>query len=342
MPMSNIVNLNIKKIFANGRLGVEGALVFIVVFCASLILFDRYVAGDLCYYRMAYQAVKGQHIFDAFITYREHIFAADVFHFIFIWVFSDIASHDVAMAFVNGCLSVAAYCFVRVNGVDERLSIALVLLNYYFWVVAIPAERLKFAILFVILFYFSRRLLPKLLFIGLGVLSHASVAVLFLPFFANAFPRSYNRASCVRGGYFLMLILIVTLVVGRDVYEKIIWISRGLEVNFLSVVPNMVLCALAIAFSQRRGVGILFVFAVISFLMWLVSSDRLNMFSLLIALGYIIESKKITQSTWLIKTAMLNFTLIAILAFLCIKTLLFFANIYSHGVGFGMVENTCP
>ena len=157
---------------------------FFIVFAASLVLFNWYFAGDLCYYRSAYESVKGWNIQEAFASYRKQMFSADVFHFFLIWVFSKIIAHDLLMAALNGGLAVVIYSLLGERGVGRGTSAALILLNYYFWVMAIPAERLKIAIIFASLFYLVKTAGLRLLFLFLGILSHASVAILFVPYFS--------------------------------------------------------------------------------------------------------------------------------------------------------------
>lgn len=318
---------------------MDKATLFFIVFAASLVLFNWYSEGDLCYYRSAYEAVKGWNIQEAFASYRKQIFSADVFHFFLIWVFSKIIAHDLLMAALNGGLAVVIYSLLTERGGGRGTSAALILFNYYFWVVAIPAERLKVAIIFVSLFYLVKTVTPRLLFFVFGILSHASVAILYVPYFSvTRFSSGGARLS--RYGV-LLIFLIVAFVMGGDVLAKFWWIADRAHVEFSAILPTLFLGFFALYFSDRGFFAVAPVFVVIASLIFFVSADRLNMLSLLVALGYVIDSNSGKLVNKLAGFHVRDLILWSVSAVLFIKSLVFVVNIYSNGTGFGLLENRC-
>jgi hypothetical protein len=334
------ISENLKNLMQH-RVSMDKAALFFIVFAASLVLFNWYFAGDLCYYRSAYDAVKGWSIYEAFASYRKQMFSADLFHFFLIWIFSKIIAHDLLMAILNGGLAVVIYSLLIERGVSRGTSIALVLFNYYFWVVAIPAERLKIAIIFVSMFYLVRTVGRRLLLLFLGILSHASVAILFVPYFSVT---RFSSGGLFSGGsrYSVLLIfLVVAFVVGGDVFAKFWWIADRAHVEFSVILPTLFLGLLALYFSDRGFLAVAPIFVVIASLIFFVSADRLNMLSLLIALGYVVDSNSGRLVNKLAGFYVRDLILWSVSAVLFIKSLGFVVNIYSNGTGFGLLENRC-
>lgn len=323
---------------------MDKAALFFIVFAASLVLFNWYFAGDLCYYRSAYEAVKGWNIYEAFASYRKQIFSADVFHFFTVWVFSKIIAHDLLMAALNGVLAVVIYSLLTERGVGRGTSAALILFNYYFWVMAIPAERLKIAIIFVSLFYLVKTVGLRLLLLIFGILSHASVAILFVPYFSVT---RFSSGGLLAGGARLsrygvpLIFLIIAFVMGGDVYAKFWWIADRADVGFLAIIPTLFLGLFALYFSDRSFVAVAPIFVVIASLIFYVSADRLNMLSLLVALGYVVDSNSGKLVNKLAGFHVRDLILWSVSAVLFIKSLVFVVNIYSNGTGFGLLENRC-
>jgi hypothetical protein len=246
------------------------------------------------------------------------------------------------MAILNGGLAVVIYSLLIERGVGRGTSIALILFNYYFWVVAIPAERLKIGIIFVSLFYLVKTVGRRLLLLFLGILSHASVAILFVPYFSVT---RFSSGGLLPGGlsrYGVPLIfLIVAFVMGGDILAKFWWIADRADVGFLAILPTLFLGLFALYFSDRGFVAVAPIFVVIATLIFFVSADRLNMLSLLVALGYVIDSNSGKLVNKLAGFHVRDLILWSVSAMLFIKSLVFVVNIYSNGTGFGLLENRC-
>jgi hypothetical protein len=246
------------------------------------------------------------------------------------------------MATLNAILAVLLYSLLIRNGVGRLMSVLLVLTNYYFWVVAIPAERLKIAIIFTACFYLIKISALRLLFFVLAILSHASVILLFVPFFCNLLKaKFFNRQEVFfKFGAFIAIIIVIYFI-GDGVLSKFFWITKGVYSKFSEVLPTLLLGALSLYFSRHAIFATGSSFLIISFLIIFLSADRLNMFSLLISIGYIIDGKPKRFQFKFLQCDFRDLVLIFFLIAMTAKSMAFFLKIYYYGHGFGVIENTC-
>lgn len=329
-----------------GWLTFDRLLLISIVFFASLVLFNWYVAGDLCYYRSAYASVREGQLLEAFSSYRKKIFSADILHFGLIWMFSGLVLHDYLMAIFNAMLALSAYSLLTRHGIGKLLSAAFILFNYYFWVAAIPAERLKFGLIFASFFYLVEFAALKWLFLFLAILSHASAAILFIPYLcAKFFDSNILFTEQKKLGHYAIAIIFGFLAyiytLGEGVISKILWIANGVDVGIGAIFPTIILGLIAVAFSRWSVVATASVFVIISAMVLIVSSDRLNMFSLLIAIGYIVSADAGRFHFKLLNHGIRDTILFAIFTLMFAKSLVFVINIYNNGAGFGLLENSC-
>ena len=128
---------------------------------------------------------------------------------------------------------------------------------------------------------------------------------------------------------------------GGDVLAKFWWIADRVDVGWLAILPTLFLGIFSLYFSDRGFVAVAPIFFVIASLIFFVSADRLNMLSLLVSLGYVIDSNSGKITNKLAGFCVRDLILWSVSAVLFIKSLVFVVNIYSNGTGFGLLENRC-
>jgi hypothetical protein len=151
-----------------------------------------YVGGDQLHYTRFYYDIRGVNIFTAYIMYRNYLSASEPTYFIIIYLVSSFVDKNIFMALVNGVFMfyvTKLMIFQRIN----KLFILTLLFNFYFLVLFLAAERLKFSLLFFVLFiYYFQKKKTSFLFLILSILSHVQTILLLLSVYIN---KLVNTAS---------------------------------------------------------------------------------------------------------------------------------------------------
>lgn len=162
---------------------VKDSLVSLLVVLLSMWVGQFYTEGDQMHYMAAYEALVNSELFNGFWIYKSHITTEEPIHFFITWIFSSVfgANKLFVMSLSNGLLAYLVIRVVRKNGGVPSVAYTLVLTNYYFFVVYLTAERLKFAFIFflVALLSLNRPKSQCLLFL-LSVLSHMQMLIILV------------------------------------------------------------------------------------------------------------------------------------------------------------------
>lgn len=148
-----------------------------VAFLLSDWLLRKYTNGDLLYYRLFFD-VASKISLERIPSFQNGLTGSyePMFGLIF-WVASRIISHDALVNSLNVILIVALVVFLQKNRASPVIY-PMVIANYYVLVLFTGAERLKVAIVFLMLAILSRGLVRAALGLA-AVLSHGSLIVIY-------------------------------------------------------------------------------------------------------------------------------------------------------------------
>lgn len=150
------------------------ALTIIISYYFSL----HYVRGDQVHYSNFYNDIRNVDILTAFILYRGYLGASEPIYFIIIYFVSSFIEKNFFMSLINGVL-MYYISKIMISQKISKLFIFSLIFNFYFVVLFLSAERLKFSVLFFVLFlYYFQKKKTRIIFLIFSILSH--VQVIFL------------------------------------------------------------------------------------------------------------------------------------------------------------------
>lgn len=153
-----------------------------VAFFVSMKLGPYYINGDQEYYRYLYENTWKFNLREGYAFYSATINSKEFVHFFAIWVFGGWLDKDLFVALSNMVLVGVGFMALVKCGANRAVALIVVLTNYYFFVLMFPAERLKYAAIFMMLAVcFSKSRFVRISSWGLAVLTHIqSLIVLFV------------------------------------------------------------------------------------------------------------------------------------------------------------------
>ena len=150
------------------------ALTIIISYYFSL----HYVRGDQVHYTNFYNDIRNVDIITAFILYRGYLGASEPIYFIIVYFVSGFIEKNIFMSLINGIL-MYYISKIMISQKISKLLIFSLIFNFYFVVLFLSAERLKFSVLFFVLFlYYFQKKKTRILFLIFSILSHAQVIFL--------------------------------------------------------------------------------------------------------------------------------------------------------------------
>jgi hypothetical protein len=138
-----------KKIALNQTLVII-SLIFIFTYAWSKYIFFYYTAGDQIIYGLFFERSIGKSFLEIFALQRGFLGASEPGFSWLIYLVNDILSKSTFMSLANAFLSVLFYLFIK----DRKyawLIFTFFILNYYTSVLFFSAERLKFAVIALLL-----------------------------------------------------------------------------------------------------------------------------------------------------------------------------------------------
>jgi len=126
-------------------------IVSIVVFIITIILSSLYTGGDLHVYNKVYEKIPTLSFFEGRAYYTKYLTSREVAHFFLVSIFSRIIEKTIFIALSNFILAYITMILFRKWKISFVVSAITVLTNYYIYVLYLPAERLKFGFLFIVL-----------------------------------------------------------------------------------------------------------------------------------------------------------------------------------------------
>lgn len=302
----------------------------IITFVISMIISAWYTEGDQVGYRSAYELARGLGLQEGRVLYDTQITSAEGVHFWFVVLggILDI-NKNLLMSVFNGILSAYVLLLFLRWGANFWLAIVIVMTNYYLYVLYFAAERLKFAVLFLVLALLSKQTRIKcIIFLMTSLFAHLSIFFIYGGFILVSL---FNKVAMWRSDksfamIFLLGILIPLLFLTTN-FEYLFWklniyIARAGEFNVFNLMPALILGGFSLLYTDRyKNVALQFLPVVIGIA--LLGGDRLNMFAFFIFLYYGIPFR-----------GGLNFGVLTTMIYLSYKTTIFIASIFNTGQGF--------
>jgi hypothetical protein len=319
------------KLVSTGKKNAWDIFIGMLVFFFSLWLSKLYIEGDQFGYHNAYRLMEGLGLRDGFVMYQHNVSGAEYVHFAFSLLGSNLGiDKNALMSLVNGMLAVCSLKLLRKWGADFRVSCAIVLTNFYMFVLYFAAERLKFGFLFLVLsLLYSNKPWIAYSFSLVSIGSHFSMLMIYAGAWIAEF---YNKLSIkvrLQSKSFLLLFLVLLPPLALVLYEMktVLWklgtyMALNDNLTVMNFMPLSVLILLTGVYVKSMCKSLL-MFTPLLIGIAMVGSSRLNMMAYFIFLGFGLRVN-----------AGVNAGVLLTSAYLFYKSIVFLANVVDHGHGF--------
>lgn len=156
------------------------ASLVVFVFIATIVIYPYYIGGDQFHYRRVYSELYNLGLFEGYIFYNIALSSYEFVHFFLTWVFSKFVDKIIFDAFFNAVLALLIIMFFDKKRVFFIITVFFVVSNFYVLVLFFSADRLKFAIIFLLLsIYYFERIKLFGLFGFLALMAHIQLSILY-------------------------------------------------------------------------------------------------------------------------------------------------------------------
>ncbi|ASD68101.1 hypothetical protein B1L02_14510 [Pseudoalteromonas piscicida] len=254
----------------------------VIVFFVSYISYGYYVLGDQYFYIKAYEGMAGKSVSEAWAYYRSQLNSMEFGHFSISYIFSGLVDKKIVFSILNSILVYQAGIYLRYLGYGLLLISFIVLTNFYFWVLYIPAERLKVAAIFFFLFLNCKGSSKLKTSYGvLTVLSHVSTTLFFTSHAIIDFLRYSLKLKVSRSFFvYLAIFLITGFVVFEHLSRKIFGYFDNFGGDYSSIIKTIIIL-FPLVFFIKQKLDLMVVIFVLSIAAFVLGDGRVNMFSYL-------------------------------------------------------------
>lgn len=261
------------------------SLIFIQAFWISLIIAPFHVNGDQVHYTKAYDAMFGLELFEALHVYRSFVFSFEPVHFLVSWIFANLGIEKVvAMATLNGLLAALFGRFLLDRTKNYTAVIILVFVNPYLYAMFFTLEKLKVAMIFLLLFL-NYKFKPFGLF---AAIAHLQAGLLLMVVFASRYLSTLNFAifyKLLHPRYILRVVIwaSIAFVCMSALYDYglikvLFYYNRSSGSSSIELVPAFIFWICTIIFSNQNRSEITCYFIILALVIFFIGSERLNMF----------------------------------------------------------------
>ena len=259
----------------------------LMTFVISLILSGWYTDGDQVGYHLAYELVRGLGPTEGRVVYNIKITSNEGVHFWFL-LLSGIIDIDknLFMSVINGILSAYILLLLFRWEANFWLAIAIVMTNYYLYVLYITAERLKLALLFLVLsLLFNKTRIKFIIFLITSIFAHFSIIIIYSGSFLASLADKFAmwRSDKLLINYFLCILIASLLVITN--FDYLYWkvnsyITSSQGFNIFALIPVIILVFFSFLYSDSyKKIALQFLPVVLGIA--LIGGSRLNMFAFL-------------------------------------------------------------
>lgn len=297
-------------------------------FFISYLLSPYHYGGDQAHYTRVYDDIFGLDLLAANIAYISIIDSKEIIHFIVIWIGSNLGiSKLLLMSAANALLYfllMKLFLSMRVSGL---VALFVILTNYYIFTLFFTLEKLKFAIIFILIAILMMRkgkFYSGYLFAS--VLSHFQALIFPISFFAASIAsRSGVKISkSIYVLFFYLLSLSFFVSIGyffRDqILSKFSYYATGSVYESVENVIRAIFFMILTLIMSKNRKQTYFLFAPLIVMIAFVGGDRLNMIAYFFFLFYALQYH-----------AGVSYILLLTSLYMLIKSILYIYGFYLSG-----------
>lgn len=290
-----------------------------------------YVGGDQTFYRAVYENISTKDgLISTFLYYSSGLGATEIVHFLLISISSELGfDKDVVMSVFNSFLFFFAYKLCRRLGAYKLVSFLVVISNYYLYVFAFSAERLKFGFIFL----FALLLFKSRVYLYLSLFSHFQMGLVFIAVVASKisdpFVKLFVYAKIRKENllYLFFFISLLSLVVAfSNIIQKIyiyIETSDFTIYSLLKILLLFLIAMISMSSKSRRVALPQLIFLLLTSVLF--GTDRIFVVMYFVAMYFCIQYNR-----------GLNLFVFLTVTYYSVSTFRFLSNILLYGDGFNL------
>ena len=304
----------------------------VAIFFWSYILLTYYTGGDQILYLKFYEFQKELPIY-SIVSKDEYIIdSSEPLFRLLVWIGSNLElDKKIYTSAFNLILALGLILFLKKEKVPLHFYF-FILFNYYLIVLFVPAERLKYAYVFLI---YSTLLSNKLkyFFIFLAALCHAQIIILiisYLPyFFLKIIKNKSIKLKLVTVFYFLTLLLFVYLFKEyiKIFLEHSFYKYQGYKFHYtFDFDYKILIISLLFMVVTKIPLKLFTIFFPMIILSYIIGDQRINIIIFTIGMYYVIIKKKFNHPF-----------IIILMFYYSIKSAFFLYNIFKYNNGYEFI-----
>lgn len=230
----------------------------VVIFFLSLIITPYNISGDQYSYREFYQYAVDKSYAEVLSSSFGYIGSLEPVYPSLVWISAQILPKDALIACANFVLAFLSLYVFRLQTIPIFPSIALVLTNFYFLVLYTSAERLKFALIFLLfsfLLYRAGKIKSALLFSFLSLFTHVQVIFIlageFIYLMLKKVNPSFRLKDFIFAIFFAVCVAFSFVYLQEHIVKKFVAYSSREQDDF-GVVKVLILLLLALCVTSQR------------------------------------------------------------------------------------------
>jgi hypothetical protein len=325
MKINSILNYEIPV--SEFKFQINSFIISFLAFLISLVLCHFYVGGDQYAYMKVYNMMPNLGFIEAQLYYQKYLTSRELVHFIFIFIFSRIAEKAVFISIFNSLLVYSALVLFRRLGVNFLISATILLTNYYVYVLFIPAERLKFGILFLLVSLIFANSQKKSIFYSLlSIFAHFQMAIIYS---ALVFEHSISKVKVLLINFklsihliFLLLFPILVFLIFYDAILHKVSVAMINSNGLRGILKPLIFLLGALIYAKNR-VSIVYMFIPLIIAAFFLGDSRVNMFCFFIFLYAALPVK----NGW-------NIGIFMTILYFGLKSFFFIEQVIKYGNGF--------
>jgi hypothetical protein len=315
-------------------------LALLAVFCIFF-TFSYYIApynseGDQQHYNKFYDGISSYSYLEGLIFYRSALGSSEPVYYSMVWLLADLIEKNSMMSLLNALLGTLLFQWMFKHRVS-MFVIAMQSMNFYLLVLFFAAERLKLAVLFLMISVYLLGWL-RYLFIGFSVLSHAQMVILIVARMFSTY--TLELASILHGYirrktiilYFFGIAAFIAILV--PIYPHILqkYNHYSFRVSQVSVWYEIIkpiifmLMTLPYALKLNTGLESFYMHVTLTIAIMFVGNDRLVIISFFIFMYYALRVHR-----------GLNLGVLVLSVYFGIKGIVFLNKIFLYGNGFSKI-----
>lgn len=328
----NISEFNSENFILNRSISLLTITVGILIFIISFFISSIYVEGDQKAYHLVYESMAGlgfdNNLKEIYNIYNTRVTGNEYTH-IFITIIGGLFAIDknIYMSFFNGILAIYSIRLFLSLGANFWIAAGLVLTNYYFYVLYFAAERLKFAVLFLVLsLYFNKKIRLSIINLVISIFSHFSIVFIYIGIFLSKLLDDFNFKNIKNIKMFLMFLIFLTFLIYFNLdyfFSKInYYIGTDRSGSFGKLIPILLILIACTIYSENKFQPIILLSPIFIGII-IIGGSRLNMFGFFVFLYYGLKVK-----------GGVNFGIIATGLYFLLKNIIFIQSVMKYGHGF--------